>query len=319
MMAWTDRHCRFFHRLLSRHALLYTEMVTAPAVIHGKRDRLIGFSDEEHPVALQLGGSDPAQLAEAVRVACGFGYDEINLNVGCPSDRVQNGSFGACLMREPALVATCVDAMIAASEAVGGPEITVKCRIGVDDQHPPDALRDFVRMVSDAGVSRFTIHARMAWLEGLSPKDNRTIPPLDYDLVRQVRAENPGLHISLNGGIDTLDAAAVHLEEGFEGVMIGRAAYHEPWAMLSDVDERIFGAAPRQTDARAIVEAMAEYAGRSEAPVKSIARHMLGLFMGQPGAKIWRRYLSEHMYLPDAGPHTLLDAMRAMERRPAYA
>ena len=319
MMDWTDRHCRYFHRLLTRHALLYTEMVTAPAVIHGDRARLLGFSPEEHPVALQLGGSDPLQLAEAVRIACDFGYDEINLNVGCPSDRVQNGAFGACLMREPGLVAECVSAMMAASEAAGGPAITVKCRIGVDEQEPPVALRDFLRVVSAAGVSRFSVHARKAWLQGLSPKENRTIPPLDYDLVRMVRSENPGLHLSLNGGIDTLDAATAHLDDGFAGVMIGRAAYQNPWDMLSGVDERVFGAAPRDTDARAVVAAMAEYAGRVDAPVKSIGRHMLGLFTGKPGAKIWRRYLSEHMYLPDAGPHTLLDAMQAMEHRPAYA
>ncbi len=318
MMDWTDRHCRFFHRLLTRHALLYTEMVTAPAVIHGDRRRLLGFSPQEHPVALQLGGSDPVQLAEAVRIACDFGYDEINLNVGCPSDRVQNGAFGACLMREPERVAECVSAMIAASRAAGGPEITVKCRIGVDEQEPSVALRDFLRIVSAAGVSRFAIHARKAWLQGLSPKENRTVPPLDYALVQAVRAENPTLHLSLNGGIETLDAAIRHLDEGFEGVMVGRAAYQEPWATLCDVDERIFGTALRDTCERDIVQAMADYAGQVEAPVKSIGRHMLGLFAGQPGAKIWRRYLSEHMYLPDAGPHTLIDAMRAMDRVPAH-
>lgn len=322
MMDWTDRHCRRFHRLLTRHALLYTEMVTAPAVIHGDRERLLGFSPEEHPVALQLGGSDPVQLAEAVRIACDYGYDEINLNVGCPSDRVQNGSFGACLMREPALVAECVGAMMAASRAAGGPEITVKCRIGVDEQVPAVALRAFLGIVSDAGIARFAIHARKAWLQGLSPRENRTVPPLDYALVREVGAENPALHISLNGGIDTLAAAAAHLDDGFAGVMVGRAAYQEPWAMLAGVDERLFGAAPRVLDAREIVAAMADYAGRSEAPVKAIGRHMLGLFAGQPGAKIWRRHLSEHMHLPEAGPHTLLDAMGAMEaatRRPVDA
>lgn len=319
MMDWTDRHCRYFHRLLTGHALLYTEMVTAPAVIHGDRARLLGFSPQEHPVALQLGGSDPAQLAESVRIACDFGYDEINLNVGCPSDRVQNGAFGACLMREPVLVATCVAAMIEASQRAGGPDITVKCRIGVDEQEPAVALREFLRIVSAAGVSRFAIHARKAWLQGLSPKENRTVPPLDYDLVRAVRDENPALHVSLNGGIETPGAAQAHLDAGFAGVMIGRAAYQDPWTLLSTVDERVFGAAPRETTAQEVVAAMAEYAGRSEAPVKSIGRHMLGLFAGQPGAKIWRRYLSEHMYLPEAGPHTLLDAMHAMERRPAHA
>jgi tRNA-dihydrouridine synthase A len=318
MMDWTDRHCRYFHRLLSRHALLYTEMVTAPAVIHGDRVRLLGFSAEEHPVALQLGGSDPALLAEAVRIACGFGYDEINLNVGCPSDRVQNGSFGACLMREPQLVARCVEAMAGASCAEGGPEITVKCRIGVDDQVPAVALRDFIATVAAAGVSRFAVHARMAWLQGLSPKENRTIPPLDYDLVRQVRAENPSLHISLNGGIDTVEAAVGHLDDGFDGVMIGRAAYHDPLRMLGQVDEWVFGEPARAIDKRAVVEAMVEYAARSDAPVKAIGRHMLGMFGGQPGAKIWRRTLSETMHLPEAGPHTLLEAFEAMSRRPAH-
>ncbi len=319
MMDWTDRHCRVFHRLLTRRALLYTEMVTAPAVVHGDRARLLGFSPEEHPVALQLGGSDPALLAEAVRIACDFGYDEINLNVGCPSDRVQNGAFGACLMREPELVARCVAAMRAASEGAGGPEITVKCRIGVDVQEPESALRDFLRIVSAAGVSRFAVHARKAWLQGLSPKENRTVPPLDYALVRAVRDENPGLHVSLNGGIETLDAAAGHLADGFEGVMLGRAAYQSPGAVLSRVDERVFGDAPRPVDARAVVETMTAYTACAGVPVKSVGRHMLGLFAGQPGAKVWRRYLSEHMHLPDAGPHTLIEAFDAMARRPAHA
>ncbi len=319
MMEWTTRHCRVFHRQLTRRALLYTEMVTAPAVIHGDRERLLGFSVEEHPLALQLGGSDPAQLAEAVRIACGFGYDEINLNVGCPSDRVQNGSFGACLMREPALVAACVEAMGRASRAEGGPEITVKCRIGVDDQVPAVALRDFIATVAGAGVERFTVHARMAWLQGLSPKENRTIPPLDYALVHEIRAENPALHISLNGGIDALDAAVGHLDDGFEGVMLGRAAYHDPVRVLAGVDERVFGAPPRAVDARAVIENMAEYAARSDAPVKAIGRHMLGMFGGQPGAKIWRRTLSETMHLPEAGPHTLIEAFDAMSRRPVHA
>ncbi len=316
MMDWTDRHCRVFHRMLSKRALLYTEMVTAPAVIFGDKERLLGFSDVEHPVALQLGGSDPVQLAEATRIGAGFGYDEINLNVGCPSDRVQSGAFGACLMRDPALVARCVEAMIAASDGV---EITVKCRIGVDDQVPTQALRDFLAQVSGAGVRRFTVHARMAWLEGLSPKENRTIPPLDYALVAAVRDENPQLHISLNGGIGTLDEAAAHLDGGFEGVMIGRAAYHEPWATLSQVDERLFGDAPRADGEAGVIEAMIEYTASRGAPVKTVGRHMLGLFNGKPGAKAWRRYLSEHMHLPDAGPHTLRDAYQQIARHPAYA
>ena len=302
--------------MLSARALLYTEMVTAPAVIFGDKERLLGFSDVEHPVALQLGGSDPEQLAEATRIGAGFGYDEINLNVGCPSDRVQSGAFGACLMRDPGLVARCVEAMIAASDGV---EITVKCRIGVDDQVPAVALRDFLAQVSGAGVRRFAVHARMAWLEGLSPKENRTIPPLDYALVAAVRDENPQLHISLNGGIGTLDEAAAHLDDGFAGVMIGRAAYHEPWATLSGADERLFGDAPRAGGEADVIEAMIEYTASRGAPVKTVGRHMLGLFNGKPGAKAWRRYLSEHMHLPDAGPHTLREAYQQMARHPAYA
>lgn len=309
MMDWTDRNCRYFHRLLSKNALLYSEMVTAPAIIFGDRKRLLGFSPQEHPVALQLGGSDPAQLSDAVRIAVDFGYDEINLNVGCPSDRVQSGAFGACLMRTPDLVARCVEAMRVASDAAGGPDITVKCRIGVDEQEPAVALRTFISMVSGAGVTRFAVHARMAWLEGLSPKENRTVPPLDYPLVREIREENPALHVSLNGGIETLDQAVGHLENGFAGVMIGRAAYHDPWSILADADERVFGATPRGTTVFEVVEAMSEYAARSDAPVKAIGRHMLGLFSGRPGAKMWRRYLSENMHLPEAGPHTLLEAL----------
>ncbi|MGL4280592.1 MAG: tRNA dihydrouridine(20/20a) synthase DusA, partial [Albidovulum sp.] len=224
MMDWTDRHCRFFHRQISREALLYTEMVTAPAVIHGDRERLLGFDAGEHPVALQLGGSDPKELAEATRIAAGFGYDEINLNVGCPSDRVQSGCFGAVLMERPGLVADCVAAMIAASPV----EVTVKCRIGVDDQVPEEVLPDFLERIAAAGVTRVAIHARKAWLKGLSPKENRDIPPLDYPLVERMKAAFPQLHISVNGGITGLAQAEGFLAAGLDGVMIGRAAYHEP-------------------------------------------------------------------------------------------
>ncbi len=243
MMDWTDRHCRVLHRTMSARALLYTEMVTAPAVIHGDRDRLLGFDAVEHPVALQLGGSDPAQLAQATRIAADFGYDEVNLNVGCPSDRVQSGCFGAVLMERPALVADCVAAMIAQSPV----EVTVKCRIGVDDQEPETALPGFLETVSAAGVRRFAIHARKAWLQGLSPKENRDIPPLDHDLVLRMKREFPHLHISVNGGITSLEQARGLLDAGIDGVMIGRAAYHNPADILLDADRLIFGISKRQT------------------------------------------------------------------------
>jgi tRNA-dihydrouridine synthase A len=237
MMDWTDRHCRFLHRQLSSRALLYTEMVTADAVIHGKRSRLLEFDAREKPVGLQLGGSDPAKLSEAAKIGEDFGYGEINLNVGCPSDRVQSGRFGACLMREPSLVAECVAAM---RQAVSVP-ITVKCRIGVDDQDPEESLRDVIGLCARAGVKTFAVHARKAWLEGLSPKENRDIPPLDYDLVYRVKREHPKLTILINGGIATLDQAEEHLKN-VDGVMLGRAAYHSP-AMLTEVDARFFGGA----------------------------------------------------------------------------
>ena len=307
MMEWTTRHCRAFHRKLSRHALLYTEMVTAQAVIHGDRERLIGFAAAEHPVALQLGGSDSEHLAEAVRIACDFGYDEINLNVGCPSDRVQSGAFGACLMRDPALVARCVNAMVAAST---GPEITVKCRIGVDDQDPQIALREFVKQVSEAGVNSFAIHARKAWLDGLSPKENRSVPPLDYVLPRTIKAENPDLEIVLNGGIETIEQARQHLSDGFDGVMIGRAAYHDPENVVGAIDG-LFDPAHR-VDVFDIVRQMADYAEDQASlgvPLKAITRHMMGLFTGQRGAKLWRRHLSENAHLPNATPQVLFDAL----------
>lgn len=310
MMDWTDRHCRYFHRLLSREVLLYTEMVTAQAVIHGDRDRLLGMGGAEHPVALQLGGSDPALLARAVRVAADYGYDEINLNVGCPSDRVQAGTFGAVLMEAPDRVAACVAAMREASLV----EVTVKCRIGVDDQDPETVLPDFLARVSDAGVTRFAIHARKAWLEGLSPRENRDIPPLDYPLVRRMKSAFPHLHISVNGGIDSLDQAAEHLASGLDGVMIGRAAYHRPAEILLPADARIFGqdATP---DIGAVVHAMADYAGAHIAGggrLHHVTRHMLGLFTGQPGARQWRRILSTGATAADAGPALLIEALGAV-------
>ncbi|MEZ5885047.1 MAG: tRNA dihydrouridine(20/20a) synthase DusA [Paracoccaceae bacterium] len=299
MMDWTDRHCRVFHRRISRHALLYTEMVTAPAVIHGKRAQLLDFDAVEHPVALQLGGSDPAELAEAARIARDWGYDEINLNCGCPSDRVQSGCFGAVLMKTPELVAECVAAMIAVSEV----EVTVKCRIGVDEQAPEEVLPRFLETVSAAGVTRFTIHARKAWLQGLSPKDNREIPPLDYDLVHEMKAAFPHLHLSLNGGIATLEAAEDALARGLDGVMLGRAAYHEPMNVLGQADARIWGqVAP--ADPFEVAEAMKPYIAAHLARggrLHQITRHMLGLFHGQPGARGWRRVLSEGATRDGAG------------------
>ncbi|NIY73049.1 tRNA dihydrouridine(20/20a) synthase DusA [Marivivens donghaensis] len=307
MMDWTDRHCRYFHRLLSKEALLYTEMVTSPAVVHGKRDQLLAFSDAEHPVAVQLGGSDPKELSEATRISAEYGYDEVNLNCGCPSDRVQSGAFGAVLMKSPDLVAECVAEMIAASPV----EITVKCRIGVDEQVPHEVLPDFIENVSAAGVRRFTIHARKAWLQGLSPKENRDIPPLDYPLVHQIKQTWPDLHISINGGIATLDEAEKHLAEGLDGVMIGRAAYHNPADVLCEADRRIYGTG-EDTDAAQAVRDMLPYieshlsqGGR----LHQITRHMLGAFAGRPGARAWRRKLSEEANRDGAGTELVLAAL----------
>jgi tRNA-dihydrouridine synthase A len=312
MMDWTDRHCRMLHRCLSKRALLYTEMVTVPAIIHGDRARLLDFAGPEHPVALQLGGSDPEGLAEAVRIACDWGYDEINLNVGCPSDRVQSGAFGACLMRDPDLVARCCAAMIAASAAAGGPEITVKCRIGVDDQIPAEVLPDFIDRVAAAGVGRFAVHARMAWLKGLSPKENRDVPPLDYDLVAAMKARRPDLQIAINGGIGSLDEAEAHLARGLDGVMIGRAAYHSPDLILGDADARIFGedTGPVTPDAAVLVflPYVEDMLSRG-VPLPPLVRHMLGLFTGRPGARRWRRVLTEETRAPGAGTEVITRAL----------
>lgn len=316
MMDWTDRHCRFFHRLMSARALLYTEMVTAPAVIHGDRDRLLGYHTAEHPVALQLGGSDPAELAEATRIAAGYGYDEINLNVGCPSDRVQSGCFGAVLMERPALVAECVAAMIAESPV----EVTVKCRIGVDEQTPEDTLPRFLETVAAAGVSRFTIHARKAWLQGLSPKENRDIPPLDYPLVHAMKRAFPQLHLSINGGIATLAEAQTHLDAGLDGVMIGRAAYHTPAEILLTADRDIFGTTtpPKTAEQVALemlphIEAHLAAGGR----LNQVTRHMLGLFAGRPGARGWKRTLSEEAHRDGAGPEVVERALDHVIRHAA--
>ncbi|QYX56436.1 tRNA dihydrouridine(20/20a) synthase DusA [Roseovarius sp. SCSIO 43702] len=308
MMDWTDRHCRFLHRQLSRHALLYTEMVTAPALVRGGALHLLDHAPEEHPVALQLGGSDPDELAQAARMGAEAGYGEINLNVGCPSDRVQSGTFGAVLMKEPGLVAECCAAM---REAVHV-EVTVKCRIGVDDQDPEEVLPEFLARVSAAGVRRFAIHARKAWLQGLSPKENRYIPPLDYDLVRRMRAVFPGLHLSVNGGISTLDATLAFLEEGFDGVMLGRAAYHQPADILCAVDRRVFGERGPDTTPEDAALAMLPYIETHLARggrLHQVTRHMLGLFAGRPGARAWRRMLSEGAARPGAGPELVRAAL----------
>jgi tRNA-dihydrouridine synthase A len=317
MMDWTDRHCRVFHRGLTRRALLYTEMVTTGAVLHGDRERLLGFDPGEHPVALQLGGSEPEALAQAARIGEDLGYDEINLNVGCPSDRVQSGRFGACLMREPELVA---DGMAAIGAAVRIPA-TVKCRIGVDDQDPEDSLFGLVDRCADAGVTTFVVHARKAWLKGLSPKENRDIPPLDYPLVYRLKAERPGLRIVINGGIGSLDEAQAHLAH-VDGVMLGRAAYHEP-GLLGQADRRMFGEAGPDVSAETAVERYRPYVARQLAGgVKraALVRPMLGLFQGAPGARTWRRVLTVEGVRPGAGAEVIDRALAAIqdarERRP---
>ena len=307
MMDRTDRHCRFFHRLLSRQARLYTEMLTAGAVIHGDRGRLLGFDPVEHPVALQLGGSDPDMLAEASRVGERLGYDEINLNCGCPSDRVKKGRFGAGLMAEPELVGHCLGAM---RKAVSVP-VTVKCRVGIDDQDD-DALMRFVEIVHAlSGVTVFIVHARKAWLKGLSPKQNREVPPLRYELAFALKAARPDLCIVLNGGITDLDAAEAFLTDGtVDGIMLGRAAYSDPW-LLADADRRLFGA-QNPVDARQeAIEALLPYAERLAADgvrLHALARHIHGLFQGCPGARAFRRHLAENAHLPDAGPEVLAAA-----------
>jgi tRNA-dihydrouridine synthase A len=298
MMDWTDRHCRVFHRQMTRRAMLYTEMVTAPAIVHGPKPRLLDYSPQEHPVALQLGGSDPRELAEATRIAQPWAYDEINLNCGCPSDRVQSGCFGAVLMERPQLVADCVRAMMAETDA----PVTVKCRIGVDDQDPETVLPAFIETIAGAGVRHIIIHARKAWLQGLSPKENREIPPLDHDLVLQMKRRFPELTICINGGITTLAQAKALLDQGLDGVMIGRAAYHDPANALIGADA-LWGDdfAP---DALAVVDAMRPYIADHLAAggrLHQITRHMLGLFTGKPGARGWRRVLSENASRNGAG------------------
>lgn len=315
MMDWTTRECRYLHRLLSRETLLYTEMVTAPALVRGGALHLLDHDPSEHPVALQLGGSDPKELAEAARLGAEAGYDEINLNCGCPSDRVQSGAFGAVLMQTPELVADCVAAM---AEAVSV-EVTVKCRIGVDDQTPEEILPDFLDKIRAAGVKRVTIHARKAWLQGLSPKENRDIPPLDYELVHAMKAAFAGMHISLNGGITSLDEAQAQLERGLDGVMVGRAAYHQPADVLCAADPRIYGTGTA-SDPVEVVRQMLPYIEQqmqSGSRLHQITRHMLGLFAGRPGARQWRRHLSEGANRTGAGPELVEEALSLVLARAA--
>ncbi len=306
MMDWTDRHCRVFHRGLVRKSLLYTEMVTAASIRHGDRTRLLGFSAEEQPVALQIGGSDPLALAEAARVGEDFGYVEINLNVGCPSDRVQEGRFGACLMLEPDLVARCFEAM---QRAVGIP-VTVKCRIGVDDQDAEADLERFVTTVAGAGCRLFVVHARKAWLKGLSPKENREIPPLDYERVKRLKSAHPDLTIVLNGGIASLDEAEAHLAWA-DGVMVGRAAYQTPY-MLAEVDRRLFGASQQAPSREAVLEALLPYVEAHVAVggrLNNVTRHVLGLYHGRPGGRAFRRHLSENAVREGASVDVLRTAI----------
>jgi tRNA-dihydrouridine synthase A len=312
MMDWTDRHCRVFHRLMTRRARLYTEMLTTGAIIHGDRQRLLGFDASEHPVALQLGGSDPRDLAMAAKIGEDFGYAEININVGCPSDRVKDGRFGACLMAEPQLVAEGVAAM---KRAVRVP-VTVKCRIGIDDQDPEVALDTLARDVVAAGADALIVHARKAWLNGLSPKENRDIPPLDYDRVYRLKAAMPDVPIIINGGIAGLDEARGHLGH-VDGVMLGRAAYHDPWRLLA-VDSDLFGETPPYAAMKDVFEAMVPYIERELAQgtrLHSITRHFVGAFHGVPGARAFRRHLAENGVRPGAGVHVLRDAIALVEDR----
>ena len=310
MMDWTDRHCRALHRVLSGRALLYTEMLTTGAVLHGDRERLLGYDAFEHPVALQLGGSERADLAEAARIGEALGYDEINLNVGCPSDRVQSGRFGACLMQEPALVADCMAAIV---NAVRIPA-TVKCRIGVDDQDPEESLFGLVDRCTAAGVKIFVVHARKAWLKGLSPKENRDIPPLDYPLVYRLKHERPHLEVIINGGVRSLEEAEAHLVAGVDGVMLGRAAYHDP-ACLGEADRRLYGDAGPDVTPEAATRAFLPYVETKLAEgvrLPAMTRHMLGLFHGRPGARTWRRILTVEAIRPGASVEVIERALEAV-------
>ena len=312
MMAWTDRHCRMFHRQITRHTLLYTEMVTAPALVRGGAVHLLEYNADEHPVALQLGGSDRRELAAAARIGADHGYDEINLNVGCPSDRVQSGTFGAVLMKTPELVAECVSEM---SAAVSVP-VTVKCRLGVDDQEPTETLPTFLEHIEKAGIKQVTIHARKAWLQGLSPKENRDIPPLDYELVVAMSEASPNLSIGINGGIETLsDARALVAKGRIASAMIGRAAYHQPFDLLSQADREMFAKSPSVATREDVLDAMEPYISnhlQSGGTLHQVTRHMLGLYAGRPGARQWRRILSEKATGADAGLEVMHEAKAAV-------
>ena len=303
MMDWTDRHCRFFHRILTRHALLYTEMITAGAILNGDQERLLAFDPAENPVALQLGGSEMTDLAAAARIGVSYGYNEINLNCGCPSDRVQSGAFGACLMREPNLVADCIKSM---QDAVEVP-VTVKCRLGVDDDDEEARLFEFIDTVAGSGCQVFIVHARKAWLKGLSPKENRDIPPLNYSLVQKLKQERPDLTIILNGGISDLDTAAAAMADGVDGVMLGRAPYQKPW-LLAEVDPRFFGKQAQVETQEQVIEALLPYVElrlRSGDRLQAIARHILGLFQGRRGARAFRRHISENATKRCAGSEVI--------------
>lgn len=311
-MDWTDRHCRYLHRVLTRRTLLYTEMVTAAAVLHGDRERLIGFDPAENPVALQLGGSDARELASAARMGEDFGYSEVNLNCGCPSDRVQSGRFGACLMAEPELVASCFAAM---QDAVAIP-VTIKCRIGIDEQDEEQALDRFVAAVSFAGCRTFIIHARKAWLQGLSPKENREVPPLNYWRIYRLKQHHPDLEVILNGGIQSIEEAQEHLER-VDGVMLGRAAYQSPW-LLAEVDRRVFGGAHSVENREQAIEFYLPYVERElqrGVPLAAMARHLLGLYNGVPGARAFRRHLSENAHRSGAGADVLRQALDLVRER----
>lgn len=318
MMDWTDRHCRALHRLLSRRALLYTEMVTAAAILHGPRDRLLRFDPLERPVALQVGGSDPADLARAAAIGGALGYAEVNLNCGCPSPRVQRGAFGAVLMERPALVREALRAMREATDA----EVTLKCRIGVDGQDPAQALPAVLDAAQEAGVARVAIHARKAWLQGLSPKENREVPPLDRPLALAMKARFPGLHVTVNGGVRSLDEARALLAQGFDGVMVGRSAYHAPWDILGRADSLLWGDPDPLPTPQAAALAMLPHVEahlREGGRLHDVTRHMLGLFAGRPGARAWRRLLSEGAARPGAGVEALLGALREAGEERAVA
>ncbi|MGR9046466.1 MAG: tRNA dihydrouridine(20/20a) synthase DusA [Gammaproteobacteria bacterium] len=311
MLDWTDRHCRYFHRLLSEHAFLYTEMVTTGALIHGERHRFLSFDPSENPIAFQLGGSDPSDLATCAKMVEDYGYDEVNLNVGCPSDRVQNGRFGACLMAEPGLVAECVEAMI---QTVSIP-VTVKSRIGIDDRDSYEELVHFIESVAEAGCRTFIIHARKAWLKGLSPKQNREIPPLRYDWVYQIKKDFPHLEVILNGGVLSLEQA-VAINQRVDGVMVGREAYHNPY-LLADVDAVIFGNKHPIRSREEVVEALIPYVKEQLAQgvrLNSISRHILGLFHGVSGARAWRRHISEHAHYAGADENVITKALDLTRR-----